>query len=125
MKWFVAKVCYQIITATASGPAQFEEQMRLIKARGEAEALEKARYLGALEEEVFLNAQRQPVQWKWLGVTELEELADLEDGTELLSNIKETTAPHDYLTHVSQRSQLLENRLSPDQLECRYELALN
>src|SRR5215207_499249 len=70
MKWYLAKVVYRIICGDGHHTAQFDEQLRLLTARHEEEALEKAIAIGMQEEEVFYNDRKQLVQWKFIDITE-------------------------------------------------------
>ena len=93
MNWYLAKIVYRIICGDGHHTAQFDEQLRLIAAQHEEEALTKASTIGRQEEEVFYNDRQQLVQWKFIDVAELHTLNDLIDGAELYSQIKETGDP--------------------------------
>lgn len=112
MKWFVAKVCYQIVTQDRHAQDQFDEQFRLVFAGSEEEAFRKAELLGLTEEERFLNRDGLPVHWKWVGVTELSEVKKLYDGAELFSGITEAERSAGYLNQLLTRTQILKSRLA-------------
>ncbi len=89
MHWFLAKIVYRIICGEGKHTPQFDEQLRLIKAVDEKEALEKAYALGVREEDSFFNNRQKLVQWQFINVAELHKIAQLADGAELYSHIEE------------------------------------
>ncbi|SDL07816.1 protein of unknown function [Catalinimonas alkaloidigena] len=104
MNWYVAKLIFQIVCEEAPHQAQFDEQLRLVAADSVPEALAKARHLGTSEQEHFLNHRQQRVEWQFVGVTELQALADLHDGTELHYCITTPDDPDHYLRHLRARA---------------------
>src|SRR5688572_7277484 len=88
MKWYVTKLVFQIICGTGNHTAQFDEQLCLIEAANEDEALIKATDLGIGKEETFYNHRQELVQWKFINVSELYQLT-LTDGVEVHSRINE------------------------------------
>jgi hypothetical protein len=60
MKWFVAKIIYQIICGDGKHACQFDEQLRLINAEDDLHAFYKARHIGESEEDDFLNHINKP-----------------------------------------------------------------
>lgn len=102
MYWFLAKIVYQIVCGDGNHAPQFDEQLRLIKAEGLEEALTKSECIGKQEEECFYNNKQQLVQWQFVCVADLQPLAELLDGAEVYSQIKEVddaTAYRSYLLH--------------------------
>jgi len=85
----MAKIVYRIICGEGDHTPQFDEQLRLIVADNEEEALKKAYTIGRQEEECFYNAAEKLVQWKFINVAELSRIAELIDGAELYSKIEE------------------------------------
>ena len=112
MKWFLAKIVYRIICGDGHHTAQFDEQLRLITALNEANALQKAAAVGRQEEEVFHNERKQLVQWKFSGVTELHTLEGLTDGAEVYSQIKETGDPEAYSSFIRYKGKILREKHS-------------
>ena len=82
--------------------AQFDEQLRLIRAEDELDAFQKARRLGEREQDYFLNATSKPVQWKFIDVCEVHKLDKLIDGAEMYSKIREEDSADIYIraTHL-------------------------
>lgn len=89
MNWFLVKIVYRIICGDGEHTPQFDEQLRLITAENEKEALEKAVSIGKQEEDCFYNNAEKLVQWKFINVAELYRIAHLADGAELYSRIEE------------------------------------
>ena len=116
MNWFIAKICFQIITSADAEQAQFEEQFRLLNAATSLEAYQKALKIGQREEESFLNSRSRPVFWKFTGITELKEIRDLKDGAELFSGIIETNSSADYLQIAAQRHHMISERCNPQKV---------
>ncbi len=89
MTWYLAKLVYRIICGDGEHLAQFDEQLRLIFAEDELHAFNKAQRIGEKEQDCFSNQSNQPVQWKFVNVTELHKLEQLTDGAEVYSRIYE------------------------------------
>lgn len=89
MNWFLAKIVYRIICGEGNHTPQFDEQLRLITAENEKDALQKAFTIGKQEEDCFYNNAEKLVQWKFINIAELYRIADLIDGAELYSRIEE------------------------------------
>ena len=62
MNWFLAKIVYRIVCGEGIHQPQFDEQLRLIHATCEGEALVKAKQIGVAEEVQFSNQQQHLVQ---------------------------------------------------------------
>ncbi|SFV27246.1 DUF4288 domain-containing protein [Thermoflavifilum thermophilum] len=104
MKWFIAKLVYQIVIGDGQHKAQFEEQLRLIAASHQHEACRKARQIGKSEEQEFENIHHQIVRWQFLDVSELYPVEEIEDGMELYSHIEEPDFPDSYLKLLKHKS---------------------
>ncbi len=111
MNWYLAKIVYRIICGDGNHTAQFDEQLRLIHAPDELHAFEKAKQLGELEEDNFLNAAAKPVHWKFVAVSELNKLDDLIDGAEMYSCIREEANADVYIRITNLRAHLLESNV--------------
>ena len=103
MNWYLAKIIYRIICGEGNHRAQFDEQLRLVRAENKIAAIEKAELLGRHEEDVFLNKRQQLVQWQFAGVSELYKLSELVDGAEIYSKIVEEDAEH-YIPILNKKS---------------------
>ena len=89
MNWYLSKLVFRIICGEGMHRAQFDEQLRLIEAKNEKEAFDKAAEIGQQEQDAFYNQQHKLVQWKFINVAELYKLSGLLDGAELYSRIQE------------------------------------
>ncbi len=107
MNWYIAKLVFQIISGEGSHQPQFDEQLRLISAETEQQALEKARSLGQQNQDRFTNHQKQMVIWQFIDVPELNQLNELTDGTELYYNIHETQDADLYIKWAHHKSALI------------------
>lgn len=113
MSWYLAKVIYRIICGDGVHTAQFDEQLRLIHANDDNEALEKAIELGNKEEDTFYNNNKQLVQWKFINVSEIYAVSELSDGAEIYSRVHETDDDYSYLKFVSWKAELLKKQHHP------------
>jgi hypothetical protein len=111
MKWYVAKLVFQIICGDGKHTPQFDEQLRLIKAANEDEAFELATELGMNESDSFYNQQNEIVQWRFINISELYELS-LVEGAELNSRISEADDASDYISLVNAKAQHIKGKHS-------------
>lgn len=107
MKWFLAKIVFQIVCGNGEHTAQFDEQLRLIHAINKQQAFDKAVELGRSEEDSFYNIHRQPVHWSFVNVSELYHMEELLDGAEICSKIKEVKNGSDYTDLVHNKAKLI------------------
>jgi hypothetical protein len=107
MNWYVAKLVFRIISGDGYHQAQFDEQLRLINAESEQQAYEKASSIGFNNQESFYNNEKQQVKWQFIDVAEINQLADLTDGTELYYQINEPENADLYVSWAHHRSALL------------------
>ena len=101
MNWYLGKLIFRIICGEGSHTPQFDEQLRLIFARDEEEAFDKAMSIGQREQDGFYNHEQQLVQWKFINVAELYRLSGLLDGAEMYSRIQETDDAEAYIDHAN------------------------
>ena len=110
MKWYLAKIVFQIICGDGDHMAQFDEQLRLVAASNEDEAFEKARATGKNEEDSFYNLKQQLVRWQFINVSELYHLSELIDGAEVYSRISEVDDAKAYITFVHRRAESIQRK---------------
>lgn len=110
MNWYMSKLIFQIVCGDGEHAPQFDEQLRLINARDEKEAFQKAGLLGKKEETSFLNDKRQTVRWEFINIAELYRLS-LEDGAELYSKIEEREQPGSFIETINKRAAWLKSKL--------------
>jgi hypothetical protein len=107
MKWFLAKFVYQVVSGNGSHVAQFDEQLRLIRADEFDWAREKASILGRLGECSFTNDKQELVKWKFVNVIDLCPVTSMEDGAEIYSSTEEPKDVSDYLEVVQSKAKRL------------------
>ena len=100
MKWYMAKIIYQIICGEGQHTPQFDEQLRLIHAENNLHAFHKARNIGKQEEDCFLNYVNKPVHWKFIDVAEIHLLDVITDGAEVYSKICEEDNADIYIRSI-------------------------
>lgn len=110
MRWYVAKIVYQIICGNGDHMPQFDEQLRLISARSKQEAAQKAREIGQQEQYAFRNQRHELVEWKFINVPELNTLDELSDGMELYSRIEEPADATAYVAWLQMKSAQIQDQ---------------
>ena len=111
MKWYVTKLVFQIICGAGNHTGQFDEQLCLIEATNEDEALIKAVDLGMGREETFYNQRQELVQWKFVNISELYQL-NLTDGVEVSSKINEVDDDLAYTNLVHAKAEQIKRKQS-------------
>jgi hypothetical protein len=110
MKWYLAKLVYQIVCGDGDHTPQFDEQLRVVLADDELHAFQKARSIGEKEQDDFLNSYNKPVHWKFIDVPELYPMNALMDGAEMYSRIREEESADIYIRVTQMKAaHLLEN----------------
>ncbi len=100
MKWYIAKLVFSIETNAAHASAQFDEQVRLVKANNDNEAYFKIRRIGKTEEVSFSNTTSNNLQWQFIDVSEMVCIGDITDGIEVYSNTVEVEEKNNYINAV-------------------------
>ena len=108
MNKYIAKLAFQIVSGDGKHTPQFDEQFRIFEAKNENEALTKARAKGKEEETSFLNESKENVSWKYIGVLDLIELKNMEDGAQIYSNTEEAEDATNYINIVKQKERTIE-----------------
>lgn len=107
MNWYIVKLVFSI----ESGPeAQFDEQLRLIKASNTNDAYFKARNIGKQEELSFSNASHTMVKWRFIDVPEINLLGELKDGVEVYSTTVESEDRELYVNTVKKKAMTIQSR---------------
>ncbi|MDB5088988.1 MAG: hypothetical protein JWR09_2982 [Mucilaginibacter sp.] len=114
MNWYVAKIIFRIVSGDGNHNPQFDEQLRLIEAGNEAEAFEKANSIGLAGQDSFLNAKKETVMWQFIAVTEINGIADLNDGAELYYRLHEAQDATTYIEHAKHRAVLIGRVIKTD-----------
>ncbi|HXB39353.1 MAG TPA: DUF4288 domain-containing protein [Bacteroidia bacterium] len=108
MNKYIAKTVFQIISGKGEHRPQFDEQLRVIEAKDEKEALRKAREKGRNEEDSFPNNENETVKWKFIEVTDLMRIENMSDGAEIYSRIEEADDAAQYITVAKQKARTIE-----------------
>ena len=104
MKWYIAKLVFNIRAENQNHNPQFDEQLRLIAALSSEEAFMKARIIGLSEEEAFVNDKLNKVSWEFINVTDIIPVQKFEDGMEIYSSIHEPEEARAYINQVHQKA---------------------
>jgi hypothetical protein len=111
MNWFVAHIVFRVLSGGGDHTPQFDEQLKLISARSEASAFKKAVLLGQQGQDSFPNNSGHKVEWKFVGIKELEKIKDMVDGVEIASRIIEADHGDLYMHFILQKNHDIESRL--------------
>ncbi len=115
MNWYISKIVYEIICGDGLHTAQFDEQLRLVRAGSTLEAYRLSMEIGAAEATCFANERQQLVQWKFIAVPEVLELDPASHGAEILSRIREVDNAATYREVVYSRANSLHTNQQPCQ----------
>lgn len=105
MSWYISKIIFQVICGDGEHTPQFDEQLRLIQAKNEQEALKKAIEIGLEEQNTFNNSKDESVIWSFIDVSELQRVNELKDKTELYSRIVEPENEENYVGLIELRAE--------------------
>ncbi|WP_276363195.1 DUF4288 domain-containing protein [Daejeonella sp. H1SJ63] len=108
MNWYVAKLIFRITCGNGNHLPQFDEQLRLISAKNEQEALAKARKMISEEQSILENRDDKAFRWNFINMTELYQLDELKDGSEIYCNILEVNDADQYIEMSHQKALLIE-----------------
>lgn len=97
IKWYLARLVYQVIRGDGNHAPQFDEQLRLIRADELSWAREKASVLAQIGAFTFENSRKQNAIWKFIDVTDVFEIDSIEDGAQLYSM---TDEPDDVMAYM-------------------------
>jgi len=88
--WFAARVLFESTVAHDDGRVLREESIRLIQANDEMQARSKATTLGIADQHHFPNHQGELVDWQFVCVLEVQDLAEenVFDGMEVYSRLE-------------------------------------
>ena len=104
MNWYLTKIVFKINPAKESMLAQFDEQLTLIEAISQEEAILKARMHGILEEAKSIADTTQVCKWDFINVAEAERILQFQNGIELYSHVHETSEEHNYINFVHHKA---------------------
>lgn len=102
MNWYAAKIIFQIENDNLDA-LQFDEQIRLINAINKDLAIEIAHQIGLMAQEDLPSAKGN-LKWKFIAVTEVEDIGNLEQGKEVYYQIKEPEIVSTYLLRIKEKA---------------------
>jgi hypothetical protein len=108
MNWYIAKIVFQIVTASRPNAHQFDEHLRLIAASSKEEAVLKARIIGVQLEDNRARIDAQQPRWEFVNVADIQPLKNLNDGIELYSTIRQHEPSDEYIRYVHLRAAALQ-----------------
>jgi len=104
MNWYLAKIVFQIVIKGCLAPQQFDEQIRLISAATETEAIEKASIICKKEETCFASQEQQLIKWQFVNVCEVYCINEALDGGEIVSTLREVSSPDHYRQLINDKA---------------------
>jgi hypothetical protein len=113
MNWYITRLVFRVHSGNGNHTPQFDEQVRLIKARSANEAFLKARMIGGREEDIDNNETSHGVRWQFIDVCELKEIHEFSDGLEICSRIHETDNAQSYIDYIHHRAESIEQAIEP------------
>lgn len=117
MNWYMSKLIFRITCGDGNHVPQFDEQLRLVYATSEAEALTKSIEIGRREQDSFPNANGELVVWRFIEVTELYSLHSMNDGVEICSRVQEAENGEAYVDLIRDKADGLRSRLHLNAVE--------
>ena len=117
MNWFLAKIVFRIICGDGDHIAQFDEQLRLIKASDPEHAYRKAVEIGEQAQESFLNERCNVVKWQFVSVCEMYKFSDFIDGAELYSRVQEVDNAELFIELMQKKSDNIRQRSTHNLLQ--------
>lgn len=114
MSWYITKIIFRIVCGEGNHTAQFDEQLRIIKASSREEAFFKAQILGSREEDSFYNMQQEIVKWQFINVSEVKIIPRLDDGVLLYSFTEEKENGNIYEQMIQEKAMQIENNSIPE-----------
>ena len=93
MKTYLARMVFQVNWEAQHEQVVYEEQLRLFIANDKLEAFTQANVNGHTEEGSFPFSRGGAVNWKFLGLTSLEELGNIHSGLLLDSSARHDAHP--------------------------------
>jgi len=108
MNLYLAKLVFNITIENQEKASQFDEQIRLIEAKDLEGAFFKARSIGKQDEDSFMNAKNEKVNWTFIDVSELYSLQQTKDGEQLFAHTHETENSDSFIEFTRKKSLLIQ-----------------
>lgn len=110
MKWYSAKIVYQI-TNNQNDIVQFDEQVRIINAINKELAYEIANQLGYINQEKVITDTGAILSWDFIAVTEVKRIEEVKHGAEVSSTIGEFPK-ESFIEETNKKAEYLKNTFS-------------
>jgi hypothetical protein len=110
MKWYIAKLVFNINISNGKDTAQFDEQLRLIEAVSPADAFFRARTIGKKEEDEFVNSNNDKVSWNFIDVADIKAVPEFSHGTPVYSFTHVDQDAGDYINFIRRKAMYLQSR---------------
>lgn len=109
MKWYLCKLVFSIGPRSASN-AQFDEQLRLIRAANETDAYFKGKQIGREIQGDIVTVKKEVIKREFLDVSEIVEIKELKDGVEVYSTTHETRDAQNFINSVLQKGIAIQSK---------------
>jgi hypothetical protein len=109
MNWFIAKIVFKIEGKNQEF-IQFDEQIRLLDAVNEDLALEMAHQFGLMQQDEVVAHVKGKLFWKFIGVTEINYLGEITNGTQVHCQINEPLNVSNYISLALAKAEGLKQR---------------
>lgn len=106
MNGFLAKLLFHIDIDHHIGPAQFDEQVRLVLACDAEAAWQKATEMGKADEDEFTSQSGYRIHWKFVATLDVFPLPEAGDGQVLFSHTHETAHAGKFIDEALKRSHM-------------------
>ena len=107
MNWYLTKLVFRITCGDGKHQPQFDEQLRLISAENEENALAKIDRLIREEQEILGSKNQSAIRWDFINMTEFYQLDEFKDGSEIYFNIPDVKDADQYIEMVNQKALLI------------------
>jgi hypothetical protein len=107
MRKYLAKLIFNVSINHGADDSEFDNQMRIIQAFNAEDAFLKAREKGR-NEEGTVSSSCGTIKWKFIDVSELYDLEELGDGSQLFSDTHKAADSRSYISYIRQRSMELQ-----------------
>jgi hypothetical protein len=104
MAKFIAKLLLNVTKNGDASRSEFDVQFRMVIADDRDEAIAKADALGQFEEGSATGPEAEMPAWKYIGISELIEIEDAEDGALLFSETLHHDEPDGLIEYTRLRN---------------------
>lgn len=105
-KLFITKIIWHIKSESNQKFAEFDEQLRLIKANNSETAFNKAKLLGLQHQETLINNKGMEVSWNYVNVEFVKEITSFDDGIEICAHTVKVDNAQQYINEINVKAVL-------------------